>query len=188
MDQYTITRAGLREYASLRGKYYYWRRIGTHEWQSYTDPQPSTQDTPEAAVPPEPLYLSLVRQRQPEPQGHHWLLFISREGHAGTVYQVKGDHTFMVYKHKENIDIVNSASFQDIFHLAQLDQSRTQRVQHWVNQEPPPRAASQAEVTETCQSWTLRVICRLIDEEIVQGEWHERLRQMIDSPILLGRR
>jgi len=187
MDQYTITKTPFREYASRGGKCYYWRKIGTEEWLPYTEPQPQTQDTQKAEA-SEPIYLSLVRQEQPEPQGHHWLLFVAKEEAAGTVYQVKGDHTYMVYKHRDNIKIFHSASFRDMFHLAQLNENSIQRVRYWAENEPPPRAASQAEVKETCQSWTLRVIRRLVEDGMVHKDWCEKLQRMVDSPVLLGQR
>ena len=34
------------------------------------------------------------------------------------------------------------------------------RVSYWAQHEPPPRAATQADVRENCQHWTLRVTSR----------------------------
>nr|KMM71278.1 hypothetical protein CPAG_07585 [Coccidioides posadasii RMSCC 3488] len=96
--------------------------------------------------------LGVFRQEQPDAQGHHWSLFVAEEGKPGTVYQVTGDHTFMVYRHQPDINILNSRTFRDIHQIAELNEQKVQRVVYWVNQEPPPRAPTQAQARETCQS------------------------------------
>ncbi|OJD21126.1 hypothetical protein ACJ73_07537 [Blastomyces percursus] len=132
--------------------------------------------------------LGVVRQEQPDAQGHHWSLFVAEEGKRGTVYQVTGDHTFMVYTHRPEVNILNSRTFRDIHQIAELDEPKVQRVVYWVNQEPPPRAPTQAQVRETCQSWTMRVVRRLIAEGIVAPKWEQELENLIDSPVLLSLR
>lgn len=155
------------------------RLVGTEKWETH---KPSGQ--PDDG---ELLLLGLVRQTQLG-KGNHWSLFVAEEGQPGTVYQVKGDHTYMTYGHRQNINILCSRSFRDIHQLAELDAQKSQRVAYWANQEPPPRAETQAQVRETCQSWVIRVVRRLIAEGIVEQKWDQELQNLIDSHILLNLR
>lgn len=156
------------------------RKIGEEEWSPYTSSGKADSGTS--------FYLGVVRQEQPDAQGHHWSLFVAEEGKRGTVYQVTGDHTFMVYTHRPGVNILNSSTFRDIHQVAKLNEQTVQRVEYWANRESPPRAPTQAQVQETYQSWTIRVVRRLIAEEIVAPKWEQELENLIDSPILLDLR
>ncbi|KAG5296534.1 hypothetical protein I7I48_05378 [Histoplasma ohiense] len=180
MDGYSIKRVGLREIAMKGGTAVLTRKIGEEEWSAYTSSGKADGGTS--------FYLGVARQRQQDAQGHHWSLFVAEEGEPGIVYQVTGDHTFMVFSRRPEVNILNSRTFRDIHQIATLNEQTVQRVEYWANQEPPPRAPTQAQVRETCQSWTIRVVRRLIAEEIVEPKWEQELENLIDSPILLDLR
>lgn len=130
MNGYTIKRVGLREIAMKEDTPVFTRKIGTQKWEPY---KPSGQPDGSRA-----LLLCLVRQAQPDGQGHHWSLFVAEEGQRGTVYQVVGDHTYMVHGHRQNVNILGSSSFRDTHQLAELDMQKSQRVAHWADREQPP--------------------------------------------------
>lgn len=104
------------------------------------------------------------------------------------MYQVTGDHTYMVHDHKEGVNVLDFENFVDIHQLAELDAQKAECVAYWANEEPAPRAETQAQVRDTCQSWTLRVVRWLIAEGIVEEKWDKALGDLIDSPLLLSLR
>ncbi|ODM14819.1 hypothetical protein SI65_09813 [Aspergillus cristatus] len=178
MDNCTIKRIGLRELALKDNTPIYTRKLGSQTWEPYaTSDHPQPTDT-------RPLLLGLVREFQPN-EAHHWSLFVAEEGKNGTLYQVTGDHTYMVHDHKKDVNMLCLNSFADIHQLAELDVLKAQMVEYWANQEPASRAESQAQVRDTCQSWIIRVVRRLIAEGIVEWRWDRALKDLIDSPLLL---
>jgi hypothetical protein len=130
-------------------------------------------------------YLSLVAQAQTDGEPKHWSLFSHHPDTAGTgrgqVWQVKGDAEYMHYKHAENIDILNSASFA--WHQvlnSNLSDAQFAKVNRIARTEPPPHAASRGVVTENCQGWTMRVLWRLVQEGVVEQTSVTMLQQYMD--------
>ncbi|KAF2750671.1 hypothetical protein M011DRAFT_455695 [Sporormia fimetaria CBS 119925] len=179
-----ISRVGMREYGTAHGKTY-WRYSGTKSWNEHDLETPDPESS--AAT---PTWLSVVLKRQPPPLGHHWLLFIAKEEQPGTVLQVLGDHTFMTYSHMKDVDVVNDDDFASIYQIAQIpDRATVEMIEQCAASEPPPRAETQAEVRDTCQSWAIRVVARLVEEGVVQdASWPARLGTYIDSRVLLEHR
>lgn len=171
MEGYTIVRRGNREYAEYQNTTYYSRRVGTHEWVKAED----------LAGPVEPaLKLSLIRQRQSFGEPFHWALLVYMDNSTiGSVYQVKGDATLMHYHFAEGVDLFNSQSFHDYFELATLSQTGADWVRYYANREAPPSAPNQAQVSENCQGWAVRVVRNLIQQGIVDGSWYDRLIAMM---------
>ena len=122
--------------------------------------------------------LLLVRQLQAREEPLHWSLFICKENTPGSVSQVCGDSVAMVHHHATNISILSSDSYHDSFIIAKINDEQAQRVRHWATVEPPPKAADAASVYENCQGWVIRVIQRLVGEEIVQSSWLEEARRL----------
>ncbi|KAK2779772.1 hypothetical protein FQN52_002370 [Onygenales sp. PD_12] len=175
MDSYKIVRAGFREFAMDGDTTVYTRKLGAEKWEPY-----ESQPQPAAGTPP--LLLGVVRHEQQDRDPLHWSLFLAEEGKPGKVYQVTGDSTFMVYAHGNDINELDADGFHDFHQIAELgDESKTGRVEYWANNEPPPRAESQAHAKENCQGWTIRVVRRLIAEGIVHEKWDEALRRLVDS-------
>ncbi|KAL9110169.1 MAG: hypothetical protein Q9227_005229 [Pyrenula ochraceoflavens] len=165
MAQASISRVGMTEFTQIQGVSHK-RRVGTTEWVRVGSPPP-----PET----EHLSLMLVRERQAPDKPFHWSLCLAPEGKEGEKFQVRGDWTAMHYAHESNINIFNSQTFelQDSFIIGRPDQQQCARILHWVNHEPPPSAQTQADAQENCQGWTLRVIARLVAEEVVESRWRD---------------
>jgi hypothetical protein len=74
----------------------------------------------------------------------------------------------MSFSHAEGVDRMDSpdlAWFQVL--NKELSEEQFQRVNEIAWEEKPPSAPSRAAVTETCHGWVLRVVGRLVQEEIV---------------------
>lgn len=117
------------------------------------------------------MELKLVRQEQITGEPYHWSLFLAHEGQPGDVFQVKGDAVAMHYAHDNNTNILCSQSYKDSYIIARPTEHQAARVRYWATHEAAPRASNQAAVRENCQGWTIRVIRRLVTEEIVQQQW-----------------
>lgn len=141
----TIKRVGLREICEVNGRHF-WRMRGTQAWNEY--------QLQAAQVPPtthSPLYVSLVLQIQGPNEPNHWSIFVHHENRPGWVYQVKGDAECMHYQPLPHpINITNSASFLNLYHLAIINEQQAATVQQIAGSEPPPRAINRAAVTENC--------------------------------------
>lgn len=148
------------------------RRMGRDgswtEWERVeAPPQPE-----QAAY--DPFYLYLVMQSQAQGEPLHWSLFVARETGPGTVYQVKGDNTYMHYQHAANVNLRESHSFYNAYQLCELSNDGLQWLDGYANRVPPPQAENRASVTENCQSWVIRVLRELqsvyvVDEETVDS-------------------
>lgn len=120
---------------------------------------------------PEPHTLNLVLENQAEGEPKHWFLFVGPEDGLGTVYQVAGDATFMRYESFEVSSLLRSESYHTSYVLARLAVSQEDVLRSCAEGEAPPCAVDRASVTENCQGWTIRVLRRLHDAEVVGGEW-----------------
>lgn len=128
------------------------------------------------------MRLLLVRQRQAEGEPRHWSLFLSRENQAGTVYQVKGDATYMRFDHAANVNILNSTSLLDSYIICDnMTESSIAWLQRIVQEELPPNAPNRREVKENCQGWTLRVLSKLARYGVINAGWVESARGMMDQ-------
>ncbi|KAF2006803.1 hypothetical protein P154DRAFT_517282 [Amniculicola lignicola CBS 123094] len=176
MTGYTIKRVGLRELATTSdGVAHYSRRIGG-AWEPYQSEAVATIATERS-----PLSLFVVRQKQSEGEPLHWCLVVGREGeNHGNVYQVRGDAIGMSYVFENNTNIFGSNSFHDSYQIANLDSASASRVHDCALLEPPPQAANQAAATENCQGWSMRVISRLVAENIVTQYWYPHLRTLME--------
>lgn len=161
-----VQRVRNTEYCSSSDGTQFKRRVksdGTRtSWQPVS-PQLEPEDSP--------LSLMLVLQEQAEGEPFHWSLFIAREGEAGSVYQVKGDATFMRHVFAQNVRVLSSSSYHTSYVLAQLNDGEEAIVRGYAQAEVPPRAENRATVTENCQGWTIRVLRRLQGAGIVSAEW-----------------
>lgn len=101
----------------------------------------------------------------------HWSLFVAPEGEPGSVYQVKGDATFMRHVFAHNVGLLSSASYNNSYILTHLEDGEGATVRWYAKREEPPGAADRASVTENCQGWTIRVLRRLRAAGIVSEEW-----------------
>lgn len=171
-----IKRIGLREVYEDSGRHFQ-RRIGTEKWTEF---HPQLADIPSAAA-EDPLYISLVREKQGEGEPNHWSIFVHRENQDGWLYQVTGDAECMQYAHSpEPVNILNSEAFLDIYNLATVGEEEVITLREIVDSEPPPRAESRALVTENCQGWAVRVISRLAERGVVQEKKLEMARSMLE--------
>ena len=87
----------------------------------------------------------------------------------------------MRYAFAQNINLFNSLSFRDHYELATLSETQAERVKYCADQEVPPSAPNQAQVTENCQGWTVRVIRRLIQEGIVAESWDASVVALMEA-------
>lgn len=161
MSQASISRIGNTEFTDIQGTAYK-RRVGTTQWVRVSSPPPSETN---------PLLLMLVRQRQSPGEPLHWSLFLASEGQRGDVFQVKGDAIAMNYVHTANDNLLSSESFEDSYIISRPNQQQSTRIRYWATHEHPPSAPNQAAVQENCQGWTIRVMARLIAENIVASNW-----------------
>ncbi|KAI9755128.1 MAG: hypothetical protein M4579_004394 [Chaenotheca gracillima] len=147
------------------------RKKGTQAWKVVEGP-PDAENEYKVCV---------VRQNQAEGEPKHWSLFIYQEGVTeGMLMQVEGDAVYMDYTHAPSVDQFQSDTFQDQFDLGKI--TETQRSQIWTaaHQIAPPRAATQAEVVENCQGWTIRLVEWLVQQGMVEPRWIESLRGIMD--------
>lgn len=167
--------AGLSERCEVNG-HHFKRARGTQKWIEY---QPEEFDQPYSHV--DPLYLSLVHQKQGQGEPLHWLLFVARENKPGLVYQVKGDAEFMTYRPSNiPINVLNSASFHNIYNLAVITEQQATVVKQVADNEHPPRAPNRQSVRENCQGWTVRVIAKLVERGIVPASKLNMARSMME--------
>ncbi|KAE8404988.1 hypothetical protein BDV37DRAFT_246209 [Aspergillus pseudonomiae] len=61
----------------------------------------------------------------------------------------------------QSINVVSSASFLNLYHLATVTEQQAATVQQITASEPPPRAMNRAAVKDNCQGWVLRVMSSL---------------------------
>lgn len=161
MSSSEIQTHGNRQYMTSEGKQWK-RRVGTTEWKRADSP-PATGNSP--------MELKLVRHEQTTGEPYHWSLFLAREGQPGGDFQVRGDAIAMHYGHTDNTNVLSSQSYKDSYIIAAPTEHQAARVRYWANQEPAPSAPNQAAVRENCQGWAIRVIRRLVTEEIFRQEW-----------------
>lgn len=97
------------------------------------------------------------------------------------VLQVRGDAVYMTHEHDEQAEIFRYASFRDALDLGVAVTERERGVV-WeaACQTLPPRAATQREVVENCQGWTVRVVQRLVELGMVSAEKVEMLKGMME--------
>lgn len=135
-----------------------------HPDGSYSRWEPVSPPLPPA---PGPILLILVLENQTEGEPKHWFLFVGPENGPGTVYQVTGDATFMRYETFKVASPVSSGSYCTSYVMARLEGAQAEVVRSCAEGEAPPRAADRASVRENCQGWTMRVLRRLRDAEVV---------------------
>ena len=147
------------------------RKKGAEEWEAV-----------EVAPTAENAYrVCVVRENQGDDEPKHWSLFIYQEGvRGGMIMQVSGDVLFMHHLHDPDFDIFGSPSFKDQFDLGTV--MGMQRAQIWAaaHEIAPPRAASQAQVIENCQGWTIRLVQWLVQQGMVEPRWIESLSGMTE--------
>ncbi|KAJ6015365.1 hypothetical protein N7540_009956 [Penicillium herquei] len=164
---------GLREVCEVNGRTFT-RLRGTQQW-SERNSAPELLDSS-----PSSIKISLVLEDQGEGEPRHWFLFVGRENEAGYVYQVKGDAEYMTYEPSEGlVDIASAEIRLDIYHLAAVNEEEALSIGKVAESEPPPRAPSRRLVTENCQGWTMRVLSRLVDMEILTSENYQMARAML---------
>ncbi|CAG8939434.1 unnamed protein product [Penicillium salamii] len=175
----TMTR-GLREVCEFEGRRFY-RKKGTQEWTE-------DKSDPESTMPPAEfphLYLYLVTEEQGLGKPNHWAIFLADENEPdyGYVYQVTGEAESMTYEPSaEKVNVFDAGITSNVYTLAVVseEQARAAKlVKQIAEQEPPPRAKDRKSVTENCQSWTMRVIARLVKEGIVMSQKLEMARSML---------
>ncbi|KAL3481426.1 hypothetical protein BJX99DRAFT_164597 [Aspergillus californicus] len=166
---------GLREICEVNG-HHFKRRKGTQQWTEYKPDDPSSLQPPQS----QPLYLSLVQEKQGPGEPLHWSLFVARENQPGLVYMVTGDAEYMVHQHStELIDITSSESFLTAYQLASVTEEQAMIVTQVANQETPPSAPNRQSVKENCQGWSVRVIARLVEMGIVPTAKLDMARSML---------
>ncbi|ODA79145.1 hypothetical protein RJ55_04737 [Drechmeria coniospora] len=122
---------------------------------------------------PATLQLSVVVENQAEGEPKHWSLFCHRPDASGRgrgqVWQVTGDAECMQYYHEPDGDALSSISFawHQVLH-SNLSDSQFATADRIAKSTPPPRAANRAAVKENCQGWVINVLCRLVQEGIVE--------------------
>jgi hypothetical protein len=165
---------GRREVCEVNGRTFS-RIKGTDKWTESIGNEPPSQLSPSSS-----LYVSLVHQRQGPGEPSHWSLIVAPENKPGYVYQVKGDTENMRYQPSDTtINIMNSISFLNIYHLAPVTEEQGIIVRQVAEQEPPPRATNRHSVTENCQGWTVRVIAKLVESGMVPIAKLEMARSML---------
>lgn len=134
-----IRTIGLSEICEING-HHFKRRKGAQKWIEYK---------PEDNLPPssqfQPLYLSLVQQKQGPGEPLHWSLLVAHENQPGFIYQVKGDAEYMTYQpSNRSIDITKSGSFLTSYQLAVLTEQQATVVKQVADREPPPSSTQSA--------------------------------------------
>ncbi|PGH31698.1 hypothetical protein GX50_05538 [[Emmonsia] crescens] len=171
-----ISRIGVSEFCEVNGRQFK-RKRGVQEWTEIFDSGGLAKDTEQTS-----LCVSLVQHTQAPGEPLHWSLFVTREGKAGWVYQVKGDAEFMNYQPSDNqIDITMSETFLNMYNLATVTEEQATIVKEIAEQEPPPRAPSRAAVIEDFQGWTVRVIAKLVERGIVESSKLNMTRSMVQQ-------
>lgn len=149
------------------------RVAGTTEWvAAERPPSPEKEDR-----------LFVVRQIQAEGEPMHWSLVVGKDGaRGGMVVQVKGDAIGMSHQHVQQAPIFASASFKDAFDLG-VTINAAQREAIWKTawQVPPPRAATQREVLENCQGWTVRLVQQLEYDHVINTGKVNSLKGMMEK-------
>ncbi|KAL2205454.1 hypothetical protein CC79DRAFT_1048888 [Sarocladium strictum] len=166
------------EYATASDNTKWKRKInkdGTHTvWEAISPPlQPQES--------PSPLALMLVLESQAEGEPKHWSLFVSREGEEGSVFQVKGDATFMTYTHIRDIDLLSSDDYYTSYTLAYLSENGEAVVKGHAEAQPPPQAANRRLVTENCQGWTVRVMQSLQLAGVIEDKWVHLAKELQEA-------
>ncbi|KAN0071827.1 hypothetical protein V8E54_010423 [Elaphomyces granulatus] len=162
---------GLREVCEVNGRHFK-RKKGTEQWIEYEPEKPPSQF--------QPLYLSLVHEKQGTGEPLHWYLFVARENQPGSVYQVKGDAEYMTYQPSNYLfNIADSESFLNLYQLAVVTEQQATMVKQVADSEAPPRAPNRQSVKENCQGWTVRVISKLVERGIVPSAKLQMARSMM---------
>lgn len=78
------------------------------------------------------------------------------------------------------INIVNSASFLNVYQLAIVTEQQAMVVKQIAESESPPKAANRASVKENCQGWTLRVITKLVERGVVPAAKLQMAKSMME--------
>lgn len=76
------------------------------------------------------------------------------------------------------VNIVQSGSFFNIYHLAAVTEEQQAVVSNVAAAEVPPRAKDRKSVTENCQGWTFRVITKLVGLGLVPTSKLDMARSM----------
>ncbi|KAI1825457.1 hypothetical protein F4861DRAFT_190576 [Xylaria intraflava] len=175
----TPIRAGRREFRSSSDGRDWCRRLDDGvwgPWKEYHAPTPPAEEDASLSS------LWLVRQRQAGGP-LHWSLVIAPGGTygVGDVYQVKGDTLKMQYVHVKGADIFVCQSYVDSFRLGGLDARGKEVVEACAGVQPPPAAASPAEITENCQGWALRVVTDLEARGVVAAGTADAHRGLMEA-------
>ncbi|CAG8377393.1 unnamed protein product [Penicillium salamii] len=150
----TMTR-GLREVCEFEGRRFY-RKKGTQEWTE-------DKSDPESTMPPAEF-------------PHLYLYLVTEEQGPGEAESMKYEPS------AEKVNVFDAGITSNVYTLAVVseEQARAAKlVKQIAEQEPPPRAKDRKSVTENCQSWTMRVIARLVKEGIVMSQKLEVARSML---------
>ncbi|KAE8405948.1 hypothetical protein BDV37DRAFT_281197 [Aspergillus pseudonomiae] len=159
-----IQTIGLREMCQVNGRHFK-RRKGTEEW---IEDEPENTSLP--PIQPQPLYLSLVHEKQGPDEPLHWSLFVAPENEPGWLYQLTGDAEHMTYEPSDGkVDITSSEPFLTLYQLASLTEGQAMVVKAITDHETPPHAVNRREVKEKCQGWAVRVLGKLVEEGIVSA-------------------
>lgn len=159
-----VSRRGGHEYMRAEGRMFK-RRAGKED-QAWVEVQPEAPPKEEDPV----YFLAVMAKNQSPGEPDHWLIFFGPENGPGAVFQVTGDAISMYYEHEQDVDVIASEDFSwahEIERNITIQSQIIQRLEHWVTTIPPPSAPTQAQVTENCQNWVLKVLAALVEEGLV---------------------
>lgn len=162
-----------------------WRRKTRDTgWELLEDIRPSAQPLPSRPNSTE-LRLLVVRENQAEGEPKHWYLCLCRDDDfCVRTFQVTGDATHMVLKTEVNIDRLHAPDYLTSYELkAGLLQEHVSLIESIVVSEPAPEAPNRRSVKENCQGWTLRVLARLADKDLVEAKDIDWLRKDWLEPV-----
>lgn len=125
------------------------------------------------------LRLLVVRENQAQGEPKHWDLCLCRDDDfCVRIFQVTGDATHMVLKTEEDMERLHAPDYHTSYGLRTgLLPQHISLLESTVLSEPAPEAPDRRSVKENCQGWTLRVLARLAEKDLVEArdiEWMRR--------------
>lgn len=168
-----LRRIGATEFAEVEGKTYK-RRIGTKQWvlaDTHADTDVREPD----------LQLLLVLERQASGERDLWSLFVARQGRPGDLFTVRGGTQGMMYHPEPNVNPFASGSFKQAVVLAgPLALKDVTTIRKATETEFSPMAASQCEVKEDSQHWSIRVADKLAGLGMIKPAKVEQIKNMLE--------
>ncbi|KAF2735113.1 hypothetical protein EJ04DRAFT_576356 [Polyplosphaeria fusca] len=182
------------------------RRKGTQKWVPVESiPLAVPRQLPGAGKFPDPTFvrsdfftLYLLRQNQYPEEPLHWALIVTpteefaclrKESvssfdnnlYCTYIFQVRGDAEGMKYEPERVFKPLSLLDYlHSTFEIGTIGYDDLKTVTQVAEREEPPRARNRREATENCQAWSIRVLEKLVDLELIKKEKSDMLRAMVE--------